>query len=89
MEESFAKMWQPLGAMDVIDLENDYFMVKLEDWQDAHKAYFDWPRVISNDSLIVQRWQPEFFPFEDEFKRVAVWVRIRGLPIEYYNKHIL
>lgn len=32
---------------------------------------------------------PNFFPFKDELKRVAIWVRIYGLPIEYYEKHIL
>lgn len=30
-----------------------------------------------------------FFPFEDELKRVSVWIRVPVLPIEYYYKHIL
>ncbi|KAJ1389206.1 hypothetical protein SESBI_38480 [Sesbania bispinosa] len=39
--------------------------------------------------LVIQRWKPEFLPFEEEFKRVSVWIRIPGLPIEYYDDHIL
>lgn len=34
-------------------------------------------------------WHLELFPFADVLKRVAVWLHIPGLPIEYYNKHIL
>lgn len=45
--------------------------------------------MILGHYLIVQRWHPELFPNEDELKRVAVWVRVPGLPIEYYDKHIL
>ncbi|KAJ1433985.1 hypothetical protein SESBI_05833 [Sesbania bispinosa] len=35
------------------------------------------------------RWHPKLFPHKDELQRVAVWVRIPGLPIEYYDRHIL
>lgn len=47
------------------------------------------PWRISDHYLMVQRWHPEFFPFEDDHRKVAVWVRISGLLIEYYDKHIL
>ncbi|KAJ1432396.1 hypothetical protein SESBI_06657 [Sesbania bispinosa] len=29
------------------------------------------------------------FPLEDDLKRVAVWIRIAGLPVEYYDRQIL
>lgn len=29
------KMWQPCGAIEVIDLENDYFLIKFDDWRDV------------------------------------------------------
>lgn len=45
--------------------------------------------MILGHYLIVQRWTPEFFPHEDQLQRGAVWLRILGLPIEYYGKHIL
>lgn len=59
------------------------------DKRDIKHAFFDGPWVIAGHNLLVQRWQPKLFPFEDEFKRIAVWVCLPGLPIEYYEKHIL
>ncbi|KAJ1430357.1 hypothetical protein SESBI_07851 [Sesbania bispinosa] len=37
----------------------------------------------------MERWQPKYFPLEDDLRSVAVWVRIPGLPIEFYDKRIL
>lgn len=83
------RMWQSVGAMDVIDLENDYFLVRFEDRRDFMFVFTEGPWYISDHCLIIQRWKPEFFPFEDELKKVAVWIRIPGLPMELYEKHIL
>ncbi|KAJ1376676.1 Zinc finger, CCHC-type [Sesbania bispinosa] len=30
-----------------------------------------------------------FFPYDDDLRRVVVWVRIPGLPVEYYDRSIL
>ena len=37
----------------------------------------------------MQCWRPNFDLFEDKFKKMLVWVKIPGLPIEFYNKHFL
>ncbi|KAJ1428917.1 hypothetical protein SESBI_08631 [Sesbania bispinosa] len=47
------------------------------------------PWMIMGHYLVLQRWQPNFFPFQDELKRVAVWIRVPGLPMEYYDRNIL
>ncbi|MCH94006.1 hypothetical protein A2U01_0014960, partial [Trifolium medium] len=75
--------------MEIIDLENDYFLIRFEDWTDAVRVFEGGPWMILGHCLVVQRWHPEFFPREDELKRVAVWIRVPGLPIEYYDKNIL
>ncbi|KAJ1441621.1 Zinc finger, CCHC-type [Sesbania bispinosa] len=38
---------------------------------------------------IDNRWQPSFCPMADDLRRVGVWVRIPGLPIEFYDKRVL
>ncbi|KAJ1428329.1 hypothetical protein SESBI_09060 [Sesbania bispinosa] len=83
------KLWQPKERMEVIDLDNDYFVVRFADWSDLNRVYEGGPWVIMGHYLVIQRWKPEFLPFEEEFKRVSVWIRIPGLPIEYYDDHIL
>lgn len=75
--------------MEIIDLDNDYFLIRFGEESDLFRIFEGGPWGILDHYLIMQRWRPKFFPFEDEFKRVAVWIRVLGLPIEYYNKHIL
>ncbi|KAJ1403340.1 Zinc finger, CCHC-type [Sesbania bispinosa] len=83
------KLWQPAGRMEVIDIDNDYFVVRFMDWSDLNKVYDGGPWLIMGHYLVMQRRRPEFQPFEEAFKRVSVWIRVPGLPIEYYDGHIL
>ena len=45
--------------------------------------------MVSNRYLIVQRWKPNFDHFMDNFKKMTIWARILGLPIELYSKYFL
>ncbi|KAJ1434375.1 Myc-type, basic helix-loop-helix [Sesbania bispinosa] len=47
------------------------------------------PWMISGHYLVVQKWKPQFFPMEDELRRVAVWVRVSNFPMEFYDRSIL
>ncbi|MCI03214.1 hypothetical protein A2U01_0024249, partial [Trifolium medium] len=49
----------------------------------------DGPWFIYDHYLTVKEWSPNFHPASDTIKEVAVWVRISGLPIEYYDARIL
>ncbi|KAF7839817.1 uncharacterized protein G2W53_008299 [Senna tora] len=40
---------------------------------------------IMETYMIVQWWIREFDSYEDEFKKVAVWIKVLVIPIEYYN----
>ncbi|GAU10508.1 hypothetical protein TSUD_420790 [Trifolium subterraneum] len=44
---------------------------------------------IYDHYLTVKEWSPNFQPESDTIEEVAVWVRISGLPIEYYDSEIL
>ncbi|KAJ1411086.1 Ribonuclease H-like superfamily [Sesbania bispinosa] len=56
---------------------------------DLNKVLEGGPWVIMGHYMVVQRWNLEFLPFEDVLKRVLIWIRILGLPIEYYDDHVL
>jgi hypothetical protein len=49
----------------------------------------DGPWFIYDHYLTVQEWKPNFNPVSDTIKEVSVWMRISGLPIEYYDSQIL
>lgn len=39
--------------------------------------------------LAIRQWEPEFKAEEASFSSVAVWIRLPGLPIEFYDPIIL
>lgn len=42
--------------------------------------------MLADHYLLVQRWRPNFDPWKTESKKkIAAWIRIPGLPIEFYN----
>ncbi|MCH85177.1 hypothetical protein A2U01_0006021 [Trifolium medium] len=47
------------------------------------------PWFIYDHYLTVKEWCPNFHPQSDTISKVAVWVRISGLPIEYYDARVL
>ncbi|KAJ1426110.1 hypothetical protein SESBI_10495 [Sesbania bispinosa] len=83
------KLWCPLGEMEVIDLENDYFLIRFPNFNDFNHVFEGGPWIILGHYLVIQKWHPEFLPFENELRKVVVWIRIPSLLIEYYDRQIL
>ncbi|KAF7831784.1 hypothetical protein G2W53_014117 [Senna tora] len=83
------KLWGRNGGVQVTDLDNGYFACSFNDQEDYLYAFQGGPWMIADHYLIVQRWRPNFDPFnENEVTRIAVWVRIPNLPLEFYNVEI-
>lgn len=83
------KLWNPKGTMDMIDMKNNHFLVMFSSDSDLSYALEEGPWMVAGHYLLCQRRRPEFNPYEDKTRRQAVWVRILGLPFEYYEKHVL
>ncbi|KAI9125844.1 hypothetical protein K1719_003262 [Acacia pycnantha] len=78
-------IWKPTGKTQVIDLDNDCFLVKFKDEMDFQNALINGLRVIYGHYLTVQLWHPAFKPQEHadnnthsgdrgKFARIAVLV---------------
>ncbi|CAL1396119.1 unnamed protein product [Linum trigynum] len=52
--------WRPIGSMEVMDLNHDCFLVKLENEQDYFKALTNGPWTIFYHYILVQQWSPRF-----------------------------
>ncbi|KAJ1394891.1 hypothetical protein SESBI_33832 [Sesbania bispinosa] len=87
--DHFLKLWRPKGSMEVTDIDDEYFVIRFEDLADLQHLLDDGPWMLADHYIVIQRWQPSFFPLEDDLRRVAVWVRIPGLPIEFYDRRVL
>ncbi|KAL6122978.1 hypothetical protein ACLB2K_075501 [Fragaria x ananassa] len=43
------------------------------------------PWIIAGQTLTVRKWNPGFDPMTDVIGKMAVWVRICGLPVKYFR----
>ncbi|KAF7833342.1 non-LTR retroelement reverse transcriptase-like [Senna tora] len=90
MKGRIEKMWSKAGRVQIIDLENGYYAVTFTNKEDYTHAYQEGLWLIADHYLIVQKWQPNFDPFATmEKTRIAAWIRVPGLPLEYYNVRCL
>ncbi|KAJ4846083.1 hypothetical protein Tsubulata_016719 [Turnera subulata] len=83
-----ASLWKPQGGFQVIDLANDYYLVRFERKEDYTRALAEGPWTIQGSYLTVQSWQLGFDVSKEPTKTV-VWVQIPMLPVEWYRQDIL
>lgn len=82
-------IWHPKSRMELITLDNDYFAVKFASEIDYEHAKYGGPWLFLDHYLIVKEWYPDFDPMTDKTKKMIVWVRFPGLPLEYYDNELL
>ncbi|KAI9107610.1 hypothetical protein K1719_021273 [Acacia pycnantha] len=78
------RMWKPQQPLKVVPLSNDYYIVSFSNKEDRDYAFSEGPWMIDDHYLLVQRWRPNFNPWRaDRQRKIAVWVRIPDLPMEF------
>ncbi|XP_052113885.1 uncharacterized protein LOC127744992 [Arachis duranensis] len=82
-------MWGKMESLEVIDLGNDFFLVKFFSHEDLDFALTEGPWKILDHYLSIRFWTPNFNPEKDVIDRIAAWVRLPGLAIEYYEETML
>ncbi|XP_055960811.1 uncharacterized protein LOC130015168 [Mercurialis annua] len=82
-------IWKFSRGFDVIDLENDYFLVRFWSGSDVEAVLTGGPWVILGHYLSVQAWSPNFDCTSDCINSIHAWIRLPGMPIHYYNKQVL
>jgi hypothetical protein len=89
LESRLKQIWVRKGVISIIDLGFEYFLVYFSNEEDYTKALEDGPWLIYDHYLIAREWTPNFHPNNATIEKAAVWVRISGLPIEYYDAKVL
>nr|XP_023902463.1 uncharacterized protein LOC112014276 [Quercus suber]POF27029.1 uncharacterized protein CFP56_40394 [Quercus suber] len=89
LQAKLLSMWKPAGRLDVVDLEHGFFLVRLSLREDVEHVLGKGPWFIGDHFLSVRPWEPDFKPESANVASIAVWIRLSGLPIEYYNAKAL
>ncbi|XP_061361919.1 uncharacterized protein LOC133305695, partial [Gastrolobium bilobum] len=83
------RMWNLVSPFKTIDLDNGYLILRFHDDGDYRHVLEEGPWIVNDHYVVVQRWRPFFDPYDESVKKMAVWVRIPGLPIELYTARYL
>ena len=85
-----SNLWRPKAAMDLVAMDNGFFIVKFSSNDGYNYAKYGGPWMIFNHYLMVRPWQPNFETDQVNLqKNLLVWVHIPCLPIEYYDHNFL
>ncbi|KAE8704604.1 hypothetical protein F3Y22_tig00110450pilonHSYRG00928 [Hibiscus syriacus] len=81
-------LWKPQGKIQMIDLENEYYLIKLELESDYITALIEGPWVIFGQYLTVQPWSRDFNTSVNYLAQATLWIMLTGLPYPYYTKSL-
>lgn len=73
----------------MVDLENNFFLIRLQSYGDVEYALTEGPGVIMRHYLPVQSWSPQFDSKVTKLDTINAWIRLPGMPMHLYDKRIL
>nr|XP_025688452.1 uncharacterized protein LOC112790332 isoform X1 [Arachis hypogaea] len=82
-------MWGRMGSIKVIDIGNEFFLVKFFNSKDLDFAIMEGPWKISDHYLTIPLLKPDFNSADATIDNIVVWIRLPDHAIEYYDRAIL
>ncbi|KAL4354463.1 hypothetical protein GQ457_06G022390 [Hibiscus cannabinus] len=82
-------IWKPTHPLKLIDIENDFFLVKFIDRGDYLKDLTEGPWTILGHYLTVEQWSIDFQPTQASPSRLMAWIRLPGLPLTLYKRSFI
>lgn len=64
-------------------------LVRFPSPSDMTKVINEGPWFIGPNFIAIRKWEPEFDSTKAVVSTTVVWVRLPGLPVEFYDKQIL
>lgn len=90
MKERLVRLWKLSSGFDMMDIGNEYHMVKFDVENDRLKVLEqEGPWMVFDHYLTVQQWTPEFTSPNAKIERTVVWIRFPGLNLFFYDESIL
>lgn len=85
LNQRLPTIWNLQGKMMLIDIGYGCFVARFDNKLDYLHALLDGPWKIFDNYIVAQRWEPAFRPRTTRFSKMAVWVRLPELPMEYFR----
>ncbi|XP_070008327.1 uncharacterized protein [Nicotiana sylvestris] len=89
LQNKIQDLWRPTEDFQMIDLGEDYFIIKFKEKDNMEKALQQGPWFINGHFLSITKWKPNFVASKEKLTTTAVWIRLPQLPTEFYDGKIL
>ncbi|XP_028755171.1 uncharacterized protein LOC114714596 [Neltuma alba] len=89
LETRLQILWARRGVINLINIGYGYLVVKLSNREDYFNALTGGPWMIYDHYLTVRSWEPNFNPARAKIDKVAAWVRVPRVCLEYYDAEAL
>jgi len=81
--------WQPQGHIDLKLGAKGFFRVIFFNLQDREKVFENVLYFYYNAGLFMRFWEDRYNPNKEAFLAAPIWVRLFGLPIDFWDSKIL
>ncbi|CAN0857464.1 hypothetical protein LINGRAHAP2_LOCUS6757 [Linum grandiflorum] len=85
MVNRLTTLWRPSQEVDFVDVGHGFYIAKFQDREDALRVLSGGPYSVAGSYVMLRQWTPQFIPAEASLDILVTWIRIVGLPLEYYN----
>ncbi|CAN1153892.1 hypothetical protein LINPERHAP2_LOCUS19690 [Linum perenne] len=89
MSRKIPQLWGKKGVVRISDVGWGFFVVKFDSVEDYERAMFGGPWMVGDHYVVIQTWRPYFRLEDSTLSTLRVWVRLPGLPFEYFDYNIL
>lgn len=89
LETRIQSLWAKKGVTKLINIGHGFYVVKLTNVEDYMNTLTAGPWMIYDHYLTIRPWEPMFNLATASIDKVAVWVRLPRIFLEYYDKDAL
>lgn len=69
----------------VFPLEEDHLLLKFKSEKECSLVLNGGPRFVAGQLMAMEAWMPDFVLGRQSIQKVVVWLRLPGLPLEYWR----
>lgn len=74
LKDKIHRLWRSSEALNLIDMGNDFYLIKLSSQDNYTKALKQGPWSIGSQYLSVRQWEPKFNPYEAKSLIATIWI---------------
>ncbi|KAH0633409.1 hypothetical protein KY284_036195 [Solanum tuberosum] len=89
LQNRLQTLWQPSEKINLIDLGEEFYLIKLTRSKNFEKILHKGPWFIGSQFIFVRKWKPKFNPSQSHINFSTIWIRLPELPTEFYDLSIL